>query len=136
MRDAVSVVIPTVDRAEPLERLLRALTLQTYDPVEVVVVLGPTTDDSADRIARLGLPVKLERCAERNLSAARNIGIEAAGGDVVAFIDDDAVPEPVWLAELVAALREDDETAAAGGLVFDDLGTRLQYEAMLATRLG
>jgi glycogen(starch) synthase len=134
--DAVSVVIPSVDRAAALERLLHALTLQTHPDVEVVVVLGPTVDDSEARLERVGLPVKLERCPVRNLSIARNIGIAAAGGDVVAFIDDDAVPEPVWLAELVAALDSDDETAVVGGLVFDDLGTRLQYEAMTATRLG
>ncbi|MDQ1833898.1 glycosyltransferase family 2 protein [Massilia scottii] len=50
--------------------------------------------------------IRTARCDVANLSVSRNIGICMAAGDVVAFIDDDAIPEPEWLTELAAAYQE------------------------------
>jgi GT2 family glycosyltransferase len=131
----VSVIIPTVDRASPLVRLLDSLRWQTHPRFEVVVVVGPTRDDTVDRVVAAGLPVKLVHCPARNLSMARNTGIAAAAGEFVAFIDDDAVAEPNWLEELLVPFARPD-VAAVGGWVFDRTGLELQYPTMLATRLG
>ena len=58
-----------------------------------------------------------------------------ARGDVVAFIDDDAIPEPDWLTQLAAAY-DSKEIGGAGGVVYDHTGYNYQYEYSTADRLG
>ena len=65
--------------------------------------------------------VRIERCPVPNLSVSRNIGIRAAAGDIVAFIDDDALPEFDWLDQALPAF-DDPEVAGVGGIVFDHTG--------------
>jgi glycogen synthase len=135
---AVSVVINTLDRADALELLLDALTRITYRDFEVVVVVGPCTDHTDEVLARWAGSVKVLRCPEPNLSMSRNIGIAAAAADHVAFIDDDAVPEPAWLDELMAGFDDDPdgEVAGVGGWVWDHTGHSLQCLHTGADRLG
>lgn len=131
----VSVVICTHNRADALEKALDALRYQTYPHFEVVVVVGPCTDRTgevmeafADRVRGLDIP-------ERNVSKARNLGIRSAQGDLLAFIDDDSVPDPLWLQELVRGL-DDPEVGAVGGPVLDDTGCRLQWRYAIVDRWG
>lgn len=112
-----SVVINTCDRAQPLRTLLYALNRQTYPHFEVIVVLGPTQDDSEVVVAEFGERVVVVRCPEFNLSMSRNLGIAAAAGDIVAFIDDDAVPSLTWLEQL-ADIFADPGITSAGGKVY------------------
>jgi glycogen(starch) synthase len=114
---AFSIVVNTVDRAESLRTLLRALEHQSYANFEVVVVVGPTRDHTLDVVAEYGDRVRVLRCPTANLSRSRNIGLAAARGDIVAYIDDDAVPSYHWLAQL-ARLFADPELAATGGVVY------------------
>ncbi len=112
-----SVIINTCDRAEPLRTLLDALNQQTYAHFEVIVVIGPTKDDSVAVVQTFGERVILAHCPEFNLSMSRNIGIAIAVGDIVAFIDDDALPCPTWLEQL-ATCFENRDIAGAGGRVY------------------
>src|SRR3954465_14272315 len=75
----VSVVVPTCGRPDLLRRCVRALEAQTLpsDEIEIIVV-----DDTH---------------ARRGPAAARNLGWRRAGSDIVAFTDDDTVPDPRWL---------------------------------------
>jgi glycogen synthase len=131
----VSVVISTLNRPESLRRTLISLRYQRYPRFEVLVVDGPS-DQPADGVtAEFAGTVRYLRCQEANLSKSRNLGIAAASGDIVAFIDDDAVPEPGWLEELVTAYDRD-QVAGAGGIVFDFTGTRLQYRYSESDRVG
>lgn len=134
----VSVVINTLDRADALGVLLDALTRITYRQIEVVVVAGPCSDHTNEVLARWEGAVKVLRCPEANLSMSRNIGIAACAADFVAFIDDDAVPEPAWLDELMAGFDGDEqaEVAAVGGWVWDHTGHALQCRHTGADRLG
>ena len=134
---SVSVIINTLDRADSLDLLLRSLRQQWYDhPFEVVVVTGPCTDHTDEVMARWRGLVKHEHCPIPNLSQSRNIGIAASAGDVVVFVDDDAVPETRWLAELIAPLEHDAEVIASGGYVWDHTGTDLQCRFNRCDRLG
>ena len=81
----VSVVVPTRDRRQALERCLAALDRQTLEPLEVIVA----EDEAGDGPA-----------------AARNAGVRAAHGEIVLFTDDDCEPEPGWAAALGAAVAE------------------------------
>jgi len=111
-----SIIVNTVDRAAQLRILLRALEQQSYPHFEVIVVVGPTKDDTLGVLKNYEGRVVVERCPEANLSLSRNIGLLAARGDIVAYIDDDAVPCFNWL-ESLAKLFEDDALAGTGGEV-------------------
>ena len=131
----VSVVINTYNRAASLEQTLESLIRLDHRRFEVIAVNGPSVDDTEDVLARYAGRVKVGRCPERNLSSSRNIGIRMAAGDLVAFTDDDARPDPGWL-DVLAEAFDDDETAAAGGPVYDHTGARLQTKYITANRIG
>jgi glycogen(starch) synthase len=131
----ISVVVNTYNRAPSLERTLRAFLRQTYEPFEVIVVNGPSTDGTADLLDRWSSVVRSVSCPVAHLGMSRNIGVEAAAGEVVAFIDDDAIPEPGWLADLAAGY-EGEQVAGVGGIVFDHTGMRLQYRLSVCDRVG
>ena len=112
-----SVVVNTIDRAKPLDTLLRSLEQQSHPHFEVIAVVGPTRDDTLPVLENWRGRVEVLRCPEANLSRSRNIGLLAARGDVVAFVDDDAVPSRRWLEQL-ARLFEDESVDATGGMVY------------------
>ncbi len=86
----ISLVIPTVDRADALYNLLRHLEHQSVPPHEIVVV-----DQSAREDARVAVlaGVRIHRIAERGLPNARNVGVRLSTGDAVLFLDDDVIPD-------------------------------------------
>lgn len=97
---SVSVIVNTHNRADHLKRLLDCLAHQTYENFEVVVVNGPSTDHTEQVLETYRSAIRIERCPEVNLCMSRNIGVHAAAGEIVAFIDDDAVPgNRRWLEE-------------------------------------
>lgn len=112
-----SIIVNTTDRAGPLQTLLRGLEQQSYPHFEVVVVVGPTHDNTLEMLEAYRGRVRVLRCPEANLSQSRNIGLLAARGDIVAYIDDDAVPSYRWLEQL-AELFADPELDATGGTAF------------------
>ncbi len=123
-RPLVSVVIPTCNRDDILERCLSALTRQTYSRFEVIVVDDASTDTTPDLLKRFAEDnpsinvqvIRNERHAGANPS--RNRGISAAKGELVAFEDSDCVAEPEWIEELVAGFT-DERVAAVTGLITD-----------------
>ncbi len=130
----VSVVINTYNRGPSLRQTLRALRYQTHGAFEVVVVNGPSTDSTAEVLAEFE-DARVVRCPEVHLSKSRNVGIDEAAGEIVAFIDDDALPEPTWLAELVAAY-DTARVGGAGGVTYDHTGFSYQYRYSVCDRLG
>ncbi|MEL6475817.1 MAG: glycosyltransferase [Pseudomonadota bacterium] len=125
-RISVSIVIPSRGRPYLIPGLLQSLRYLTYPAFEVILI-GEYAD-----IAPYEIPEPLRDCIhyfpcfEPNISAARNIGIRAARGEVIAFIDDDAVPEPDWL-DLLTAPFDDDRVGIAAGRVRDRDGVRFQF---------
>lgn len=131
----VSVVINTYNRAAALRTNLEGLRHQTYDDFEVIVVNGPSTDDTESVLREFEGRIRTVSCPEANLSKSRNIGIAAASGEIVAFIDDDAIAEPQWLAEIVAGF-DSEQVAGVGGIVYDHTGYSLQYPNCVCSRRG
>lgn len=131
----VSVIINTLDRAASLRLTLLSLEQLDHADFEVVVVNGPSTDDTEQVLTDYEGRVKVGRCSTRNLSESRNIGIALAAGDVVAFIDDDAYPDPAWLDHLLPGF-DSAEVAAVGGPVWDHTGANLQAKYSIANRFG
>ena len=95
----VSLIIVSRHRAASLLRTIAAVRLQDCAALEVIVVADP---DGAKLVQGLGLPIKVVVFDQANIAAARNAGIVVAAGDLVAFLDDDAVPEPTWISRLTA----------------------------------
>ena len=111
----MSVIVNTVDRAASLATLLVALEHQSYPHFEVIVVVGPTQDATLAVLAPYADRVRVLHCPRANLSESRNIGLLAARGEIVAFIDDDAVPSYHWLAQIVNAFAPGQKSGQASG---------------------
>jgi glycosyltransferase involved in cell wall biosynthesis len=76
----VSIIITTYNRARHLERLLPAFHHLRYDAFEVIVVNGPSTDDSAAVLARWREHVKVVNCPVAHMTTARNLGLGGGRG--------------------------------------------------------
>lgn len=92
-------MIPTHRRAHLISYTLEELTKQTYDNFEVLVILKPSDDETEDIIKKFmrALDITLTIQEKGYVTDALNMGIKNARGDIVAFLDDDAVPLPNWL---------------------------------------
>jgi glycosyltransferase involved in cell wall biosynthesis/GT2 family glycosyltransferase len=114
--DFISVVICTYNRAKYLESCIKSLKNQTYSNFEIIVVNGPSTDET-NRILERYPKIKLIKQDKLNgLSFARNLGIEASNGEIIAFIDDDAVADENWIEYLIKGYV-DESVGGVGGLV-------------------
>lgn len=133
---SVSIIVNTDGRAAGLAITLASLRYLRYPAFEVVVVTGPTSDDTPLILNSWRSTIKIGHCPERNLSRSRNIGIELSSGQIIAFLDDDAVPEPEWLAGIVGAFRRDRRVGAAGGFLHDHTGKAYQWSFGTVNRLG
>ena len=95
----VSIIIPTYNRAQLVDRAIRSALAQTYRPVEIIVVDDGSTDDTARVLRAFGNKIQVIRQPNQGRSIARNHGLETATGDYVAFLDSD----DVWAADAMAA---------------------------------
>ncbi|MEM9966631.1 MAG: glycosyltransferase [Pseudomonadota bacterium] len=127
MSASVSVVIVSRGRPDALKTCLLAVSQLQYEPFEVVVVADPN-GIAAARQMLFADQLKLVPLDVPNISAARNLGVCHAAGEIVAFIDDDAVPEPQWLRYLVAPAVQAD-AVAMGGFVRGRNGISFQWKA-------
>ncbi len=130
-----SIVIATDGRAAALAELLGTLPFLEGPPFEVCLVRGPTEDGISSMLDGWRGRIKTACNPVRNLSLSRNIGIAMAAGEIVAFLDDDAIPEADWLMHLAEAFA-DPAVACAGGVNRDKSGVGLQYGYATANRMG
>lgn len=137
---AVTVVVATRNRAHLLPRLVAALEAQVpAGGHELVVVDDASTDDTPCVLAELAatatIPVRVERQEQRRgPGAARNRGWRVGRGQQVAFTDDDCVPRPRWLAELLAGLSDADVVQGATVPAPDQLANHGPFSRTLEIR--
>lgn len=118
----VSVVLCTYDESmyDEFREAAESVLNQSYDNVELVVIVDGT-DAVCDRaVTDYGNEgVVTIHCNDENvgLLESRNTGAELASGDIVAFIDDDAVADEQWVEELVRSYEKQDAVAAGGKMV-------------------
>ena len=120
---SVSVIIATHNRVDWLPRVLSRIQELDYPDYEIIVVDDGSEDDTDALLkewASQGIR-SFRHNQSRGASAARNSGVAIAKGEIVAFIDDDAIPEPDWLQRLVSAYVHE-RVGAVGGAVYH-LGT-------------
>ncbi|CAK7071236.1 MAG: D-inositol-3-phosphate glycosyltransferase [Desulfovibrio sp.] len=129
----LSLIINTFNRRDSLERTLESLSYLRYPNFEVVCVNGPSDDGTGELLETWRGRIKIAACPEANLSRSRNIGIQHAAGDIVCFIDDDAIPEAGWLSAIATAY-DDPRVAAVGGYIRDNTGVNYQAKRLVCDR--
>lgn len=113
---AVSVIIPCYRSQDTVGGCLQALRRQSREDVEVVVV-DSSPDDATAQVVRRFPEVTFVRSAERLLPhAARNRGVERAGGELLVFTDPDVYAAPDWIERLVAAHEGRRDRVVVGAL--------------------
>ncbi|QIF04695.1 glycosyltransferase [Roseimicrobium sp. ORNL1] len=112
-KERVSVVVCTRNGSATLASCLQALAKQTHPNYEVLVIDDGSTDTTPE-IAKRYAHVRYVRQDHAGLSAARNLGMTEATGTLLAYTDDDCIPDEDWLVYACHAF-EDPQVAAAGG---------------------
>jgi glycosyltransferase involved in cell wall biosynthesis len=113
----VSVILPTFNRADVLPRAVDSVLRQTFGELELLVVDDGSTDQTASYLERITdvrcRTIRLE--ANGGVSAARNVGIRVARGDLLAFQDSDDLWQPTKLERQVARFDEGDSDLGVVG---------------------
>jgi len=133
----VSVIIPTRNRKSLLQKTIRSLQDQIYDKdkFEVVIVDDGSTDGTYETITsilnQLIYPLRISRQDKKGPASARNLGMSLAKGDILAFTDDDCLPDPAWLCEISKAFSSP-EIWAVSGQVFSEIPPDIFVHSLLS----
>ena len=108
MNETVSVVIPTYNRAELINRAIESVLQQTYSDVEIIVVDDASEDETESAVKKIKSDKLRYIRLKQNGGACktRNMGIRAAKGNYVAFLDSDDMWKTDKLEKQMAFLRE------------------------------
>jgi GT2 family glycosyltransferase len=117
----VSVVVCTYNGGRTLAQCLRSLQNLDYPDYEVIVVDDGSTDKTPDLLAEHG-NIRVVRQPNNGLSAARNAGLRAATGAIIAYTDDDCFADVDWLTHLVHQFQLSDAAAVGGPNLTPDDG--------------
>jgi glycosyltransferase involved in cell wall biosynthesis len=124
-RPLLSIIITsyTTERLKDIFDLLKSIQSQTYENIEVVFVaersreLMEKVKEHADKIGLANIRVVFND-GKQGLSAARNLGIKMAVGEIIAFVDDDAVLCPQWAEEIVKTYLKDTSVIGVTGSIY------------------
>jgi len=140
-----SIIIATYDRQEDLVECVQSLLGQFEQPDEIIVVDDGDTERTRDLLADADVlddVDHLEGPGEGRM-ASRNAGVRHASGDIICFLDDDVIPPPIWLRQVLKTYDRNPDASGVGGHVLnfhpegidkanvDSLG----YRALTAFRL-
>lgn len=118
----ISVIICTYNREQHITKVLEALSKESFSDFEVIVVDNNSTDGTLQAVENFaekhpGRPLKILKEPHQGLSWARNCGIKAAQGEILAFLDDDAIPRKGYLNHIDAGFQNHKEAVAFGGKI-------------------
>ncbi len=108
----ISVVVCSYNGASTIRDTLEGLFHLEYPEYEVIVVDDGSTDETAEIVREYSF--RLISTENRGLSNARNTGLQLAQGEIVAYIDDDAYPDPQWLTYLADTFLQTDHAGVGG----------------------
>ena len=115
---AVSIIIPVRNRPHDIGACLDSLTRIAYPPekLDIIVVDDASEDSTPEVVARFPMARLVRLETHRQVSFCRNLGVQQASGELLAFIDSDCTATPLWLKALTPAFQEP-SVGAVGGLV-------------------
>ncbi len=114
----ISVVICSYNGSSTIRDTMEGIQKLNYANFEVIVVNDGSTDNLADILKEY--PVKVINTMNGGLSQARNTGMRAAQGEIIAYIDDDAYPDPQWLHYLAYAYSNTSHAGMGGPNICPD----------------
>lgn len=123
-QESLSLIVCTYRRPLAVRRLMDSLNAQTAPPEEVLVIDG-SEDTETETVVRemesSGTPAHVRYFRvppeDRGLTRQRNYGIARASAGIVAFLDDDTIPEPAYFEEVRACFRRHPDAAGVGGYI-------------------
>lgn len=120
LNHTVTVIIPVLNAAFLLQKVLEALSAQSYPKqmTQIIVVDNGSSDNSAGIAESFGAKVLFET-EKRTPYAARNLGFQHATGSVIALTDANKIPDKMWLEEGVRSITENNADLAGGEILFD-----------------
>jgi len=120
----LSVVVCSLNRSESLRRMLKSLqemVIPDYLSCEVIVVDNNSDDDTRLVVEEIEkhfeLKIRYVFENKKGLSHARNRGVKEAGGEIIAFTDDDVIVDKHWIKSIDKAFKEYDDVACVGGKI-------------------
>ena len=117
----VSVVVCTYNGGATLEQCLWSLRALDYPDYEIIVVDDGSTDDTTEILKRFP-SIRAIRQDNHGLSVARNVGLRAATGEIIAYTDSDCFADADWLSHLVYQFQRSDAAAVGGPNLTPDDG--------------
>ncbi|RPI27556.1 MAG: glycosyltransferase [Acidobacteria bacterium] len=108
----ISVVVCSYNGSRTLHECCQGLRSLDYPDLEVIVVNDGSTDQTAAIAEEHSF--RVIRTENEGLSRARNTGLRAATGEIIAYLDDDTVPDPQWLNHLAIAFRKSNHAGIGG----------------------
>ena len=126
----VSIIIPTYNRRNALQRAIQSVLDQTFKDYEIIVVNDGSTDNTADYLSTIEHKALRSIHCDRNHGGgfARNQGIDQSTGEYTAFLDDDDAWEPVKLKEQVSLLSTEGAGLCHTGFnLFSEDGSFIKY---------
>lgn len=121
----ISVIVPVLNDERRIENCLKAVFNQTISPYEVIVVDGHSVDRTTENVRKFPVKLIFEDCG--TIGGARQVGVEEARGEYIAFTDSDCVPQERWLENLFKEFN--DHVVCVGGGV-KNVGTGLWEESI------
>jgi GT2 family glycosyltransferase len=134
---SASVIVLTYNAHAFVERALSALAAQTFVDFETIVVDNASSDGTADFV-RERFPALQVVASPRNggYGAGNNLGASRASGDILVFLNPDAIPEPDWLEKLLVGMRSHGRKFATSKIVLQADPERLNSAGNLIHYLG
>lgn len=100
----ISVVVPALNEGDRIAECLSALQTQTVPADEILVVDGDSSDNTVEIVCQHGFRVLQN--PKRHAAAGRNIGIQEAKGDIIAFTDADCIPASDWVEQIMLSFKD------------------------------
>jgi glycosyltransferase involved in cell wall biosynthesis len=126
----VSIIVPAYNHGAYLTLTINSALVQTWRDFEVIVVDDGSKDNTPEVAASFGDAITFIRQENKGMAGSRNTGIRHARGEFIAFLDDDDLWEPEYLAHVIPALQRDPSLGAcrAGFRIMDSNGVRLPQQ--------
>jgi GT2 family glycosyltransferase len=114
----IGILVASYGRPDVLRRCLAGIAAQQRPPDDVIIVVRRTDQATQDALAPMiagGATLRMVMADMPGLIAARNAGVDACRTDILAMVDDDAVPHPDWAARILEHFQRDDRLGGLGG---------------------